>query len=121
MKKLVCLLLVAVMLTSLVACGGSNSSSKSKQPYLDIKQELVNICCDYSNCTTVSNFEIGTQNKAETEDGYKVSAKGSYWPNDEYGDLKDKMLFEIEFTAKWDGGSDYDITVTKKSIKKKKY
>ena len=123
MKKFLCLLLTLVMCMSLVACGGGSSSSEPSEktkPSLDVEQELVNICCDYSNCNSVRGFEIGTENKIETEDGWKVKAKGSYWPVDEYGDIEDKMLFDIEFTATWDGNSRYyDIDVDRQSISRK--
>lgn len=120
MKKLIALLMVVILGISLCACGGTNSEPAFNEPTLDVRQELVNICCDYSNCTSVSGFEIGTQNKIPIDNGYKVSAKGTYWPVDEYGDIEDKMTFDIEFTATLNAShSRYFIDVTKKIIKEK--
>lgn len=120
MKKVLCMLLSVIMCISLVACGGTSSTPSKSEPSLDVKQELVNICCEYSNCRSVKGFEIGTQNKSRIDNGYKVSAKGTYWPVDAYGDIDDKMTFDIEFTATWDGESSrYDIRVTNKTIKSK--
>ena len=120
MKKVLCMLLSVIMCVSLVACGGTSSTPLKSEPSLNVKQELVNICCDHSNCRSVGAFEIGTQNKSRIENGYKVSAKGTYYPIDEYGDYEDKMTFDIEFTATWDGESSrYDIDVIKKTIKSK--
>ncbi len=51
--------------------------------------------------------------------GTDVGTKGSYWPVDEYGNLKDLMTFEIDFTATWTGGSYYSIDVERKVIRKK--
>lgn len=124
MKKILCLLFTVVLCILLVACGGVSSQEPPKpaEPTLDVKQEIVNICCDYSNCNSISGFELGTSNKYPTENGYEVIAKGSYWPVDEYGDLGDKMLFDIEFTATWDGTSSYyDIDIDKKYIRTKTY
>ena len=129
MKKFLCLLVTVVMCVSFVACSGGNSTSSESsessesveptKPSLDVEQELVNICCDYSNCNSVKGFEIGTNNKNETEDGWIVEAKGSYWPVDEYGNIEDLMTFDIKFTATWNGGSYYSIDVDKKVIRKK--
>lgn len=119
MKKVLCMLLSIIMCISLVACGGTSSTSK-EEPYLDIKQELVNICCDHSNCRSVQFFKIGTQDTRQIENGYIVSAKGTYYPIDEYGDYGYEMTFDIEFAATWDGvSSRYDIDVIKKTIKSK--
>ena len=126
MKKILCLLLAIAMVFSLCACsGGTESSSEPSEPSeatkptLDVEQKLVNICCDASNCNSVKGFTIGTQNKTETEDGWKVEAKGSYWPVDEYGNIEDLMTFDIEFTATWYGGSSYSISVDKRVIREK--
>ena len=124
MKKLLLVLLALVMCISMCSCGDKSSKSSTtktkEEPILNVRQELVNICCDYSKCSTVKGFEIGTQNKTPITDGYKVSAKGSYWVVDEYGTIGDYMTFDIEFKATWDGKSSYhNIQIIKKSIKKK--
>lgn len=118
MKKVLCLLLTIVMCVSLAACGETTEVNESAKPSLDVEQELVNICCDYSNCSSVKGFEIGTLNEDETDTEYIVKAKGSYWPVDEYGNIEDLMLFDIEFTATWNG-STYRVEVDKKSIREK--
>ncbi len=108
MKKALSLLLMIIMCCiSLVACKSA----------LDIRQELVNICCDFSNCNSVKWFEIATDNTYETDNGYEVKAIGSYWPVNEYGSVGDQMIFDIEFTATWDSSSScYDIDINKKVI-----
>ena len=121
MKKWSILLLVLIMCVSLVACNETNSSiSEPTKPSLDVEQELVNICCAYSKCSSVKGFTIGTNNKHETEDGWEVEAKGSYYPVDEYGNLEDLMIFDIKFTATWNDNSNYyHIKVNSKRIREK--
>ena len=121
MKKLLLILLALTMCVSMCACERESSSTKTKEaPILDVKQELVNICCRHSKCSTVKGFEIATQNNTPITDGYKVSAKGSYWAVDEYGTIGDLMTFDIEFEATWNGESSYyKIKVTKETIKSK--
>ena len=117
MKKTICLLLTFALSVALVACGEKEPEGP-KKPSLDAEQEVVNICCDYSDCSTISGFDTGTLNEYPIENGYKVVAKGSYFPIDDYGDLEDKMLFDIEFEATWDGESPwYDIDVTYQYIR----
>lgn len=118
MKKFLSLLLVSVMCMSIVACSGANSSLEPQKPWLDVEQELINICCAYSGCSYIKGFNIGTKSLTETDSGYKVKAKGHYWPTDEYGDIGNVMTFDIEFTATWDGKSSfYNISVDKRDIK----
>ena len=119
MKKAILIFLSIAMCFSICACGEKKSTSSAPKK-LNVKQELVNICCSYSNCHQLKYFEIGSQSQYEEDGVYKVSAKGTYFPIDSYGDTGTKMTFEIEFTAEWnEEKSDYDINVTKKIIKPK--
>ncbi len=120
MKKVLCMLLAIGMCISLVACGESSEPSKPKKPALDARQNLVNICCDYENCRSLGNFNTGTLNVSETETGYKVTAKGTYYPVNSYGEYGNKRRFDIEFMVTWDGESSYysnkDMKIIRKSI-----
>ena len=121
MKKLLLILLALTMCVSMCACGSGSSTTKTKtEPTLNVRQELINICCRYSKCTSVKSFQIGTKEITPISNGYKVSAKGSYFAPDEYAANYDLMTFDIEFVATWDGESNYyDIRVTKKTITSK--
>lgn len=122
MKKFLSLLLVVVLSFGLFACGSSKSDDNTHKATLDIEQELVNICCNYSNTSTLSAFDVGSQNKVPIENGYKVTASGSYYPQDKYGDLGDKMLFDITFEATLnESGTYYRINVISKNIREKTY
>lgn len=113
MKKILSFFLLIVMgvliamCVSMCASGGTSSSSNIEEPFLDIEQEIVNICCRYSGCSSIGGLRIGTQNISRIDGGYEVSAKGTYYPIDEYGDYEDKMMFDISFTARWNGKSSY--------------
>ena len=63
------------------------------------RQEIVNMCCDNSNVSTI-NIDYGTFNYSKGNlGGYQFEAQGTYLPKDSYGMYGDRVKFNIRLTV----------------------
>ncbi len=76
--------------------GGKKLSKELAETFA--KQEIVDLCCDYSSVSSVS-ITYGTFNVSEYHlGGYEIEAQGTYLPIDDYGMYGKRMKFHIELS-----------------------
>ncbi len=106
MKRLLSIILMLIITISISACGttdgSSTTNSKPSRPTeASLKQSIVNECCNYSNVETIKGLDIGTFDTkwVESNNWWFTTVKGTYYPADEYGNIGDKMQFDISFAG----------------------
>ena len=106
MRKVLSLLLIAIIIFSFCACATDNTIEENSQSTNEsqvlteyeaekiAKDKIEELCCDWSGVSKIS-IDYGEIECTENYDGYLFETKGTYYPIDGYGRYEDRKIFDI--------------------------